>query len=371
MDKKQIMERIAELKNEVLNAENNKDLKIEEIRNKAEEITKLNLKLQILDQEEMEDMKRLNNQDTLEAKDYNNKVFNRLIRNKANDEDYTTYNAFTGQKGDTDNLGGFLLPKTTETTIVEFKRHSTTLKDYCNVIRVNTRTGTMPLEVESNDLLANITEGEAIAASKVTFGIVEYSLKEYADLIPVSNSLLKDENSDLVGYIQSRFYKKANNTENDIILKECEKLTATEVAKADIVKGLTSVINKELNPAHLNNTTILTNQDGFDELDNLTDKNGRPLLSEMNLSGKVVKYFKGYPIEVVDNAILKTKTNKVPFYIGDFKEFLAFFEKEGTEVAVSEHALFNSNLTALRVVKRFAISQVDKKAVKAISVKLA
>ena len=45
--------------------------------------------------------------------------------------------------------------------------------------------------------------------SDIDFGQIEYKVKDYGDIIPVSNTLLADENANLTAYIGKRFVKKA------------------------------------------------------------------------------------------------------------------------------------------------------------------
>lgn len=61
----------------------------------------------------------------------------------------------------------------------------------------------------------------------------------------------------------------------------------------------------------------MTNQDGFNALDQLVDGNKRPLL-QPDPTGSTGKLLFGRGITVVSNGILKTATSKAPIYFGDF-----------------------------------------------------
>lgn len=75
------------------------------------------------------------------------------------------------------------------------------------------------------------------------------------------------------------FARKQVLTENALLRSKLETLTATSIpATGDAIAGLKSVLNKALDPAISLNAAILTNQDGFDYLDQLVDDMGRPML---------------------------------------------------------------------------------------------
>ncbi|MGR5861838.1 phage major capsid protein [Bacillus pacificus] len=66
---------------------------------------------------------------------------------------------------------------------------------------------------------------------------------------------------------------------------------------------------------------IFTNQDGFNYLDQLEDKNGRPLLQPDPTNPTRKKLFSGKPVIVLSNKTIATdKDGKAPFIVGDLKE---------------------------------------------------
>lgn len=255
--------------------------------------------------------------------------------------------------------GGFLVPIQQRTQIEELKRQLIPLKQYCNVIPVGTLSGSMPLEIDANDELTNFAEMTEINQSSIKFGQVKFELADYGDIIPISNTLLQDEKANLTNYVGRRFAKKAVRTENTKILAELK--LATKKPGTDYT-ALVTALNKDLDPAISANAMIITNQDGFDYLDKLVDENKRPLLTN-SLTDPAKKMFKGKLIEVMSNEHLKSTGTKLTFYVGDMEEYLAFFDRNAYEMAVSKEAGFTKNATMMRVIERFDIKKVDTKAV--------
>ena len=206
----------------------------------------------------------------------------------------------------------------------------------------------------------------SIQQSDFDFGQLKYEIKDYGDIIPVSNQLLDDANVNITAIIGQRFARKAVNTENDEILKLLKKLTAVDVTDA---KGFMKILNVTLDPAYYANTRILTNQDGFQWLSELEDAQKRPLLVP-DVAAPDTYRFRGKEIIVASNGTLPTAAKKVPFYIGSFADYVAFFERVGIEIAVSQDFLFDKYATALRCVERFGVVADDKDAVKLAQVTL-
>src|SRR5699024_9853024 len=120
--------------------------------------------------------------------------------------------------------------------------------------------------------------------------------------------------------------------------------------------------NKDLDPAIAAGAIIITNQDGYDYLDQLEDGNGKPMLTD-SLAHPGFKAFKGKTVVTMANQHLKSPTGgKLSFYVGDLEEFLAFFDRGVYEMAVSKEAGFTRNATMMRVIERYDVQKVDKDA---------
>lgn len=340
--------------------------KIDEAHAKIELLNQARKELEIALEEEKEEIQNIveNGKEFGEEKPNIdvNKVFNKLVMGKpVTEAEMAVYNIGTpGQVEHTPEKGGYLVPEEQANTLKELRRTQIALKDYCNVVSVNTMSGKFPVATDQKGLLTNFEELTEIGQSEITFAQQFWEVKDYGDIIPVSNTLLEDTNLPLVEIIGSNFVKKAVNTENAEILKLL-KTVKTKMAGKDY-KDLITALNVKLDPAIANTAVIVTNQSGFDHLDKLEDKNGRPLLTE-DLTDTTKKLFKGKRVLVLTDEVLPQDAKKYPFYVGDLVEFVNFYDRKGVEIARSTEAGFTKNATLLRVIERFDAKATDEEAV--------
>lgn len=340
--------------------------KIDEAHAKIELLNQARKELEIALEEEKEEIQNIveNGKEFGEEKPNIdvNKVFNKLVMGKpVTEAEMKVYNVGTpGQAEYTPEKGGYLVPEEQANTLKELRRNQIALKDYCNVVSVNTMSGKFPVATDQKGLLTNFEELTEIGQSEITFAQQSWEVKDYGDIIPVSNTLLEDTNLPLVEIIGSNFVKKAVNTENAEILKLL-KTAKTKITGKDY-KDLITALNVKLDPAIANTAVIVTNQSGFDYLDKLEDKNGRPLLTT-DLSDPSKKLFKGKRILPLADEILPQDAKKYPFYVGDLVEFVNFYDRKGVEIARSTEAGFTKNATLLRVIERFDAKATDAEAV--------
>lgn len=291
-----------------------------------------------------------------------NRVFNKLIMGKAvTEEEMEVYNlASTGQIEHDPEKGGYLVPEEQSKQLKEFRRYKVSLKELCNVVPVTTMTGKFPVAKDQKGKLIEFDELSEIGQTDLTFAQQEWSVKDYGDIIPVSNTLLEDTVFPLISIIGGNLTTKAVNTENEKILALL-KTANTKVTGKDY-KDIRTILNKTLDPALANTAKIITNQSCFDHLDKLEDKNGHPLLTA-DLTDPTKKLFKGKEIIVLTDEMLPQDAKKYPLYIGDVKEFVNFYDRKGVEIAQSTEAGFTKNATLLRAIERFDVKVVDQDAV--------
>ena len=298
------------------------------------------------------------------------RIFNkRLFGRRLNDEEKAFENAAgtPGQVGATPEKGGYLVPEEQIAQLREYRKAYTELKTLCHVQTANSTTGKMPTLGDESGTLTAFEELNAIKQSDFDFGQLTYTIKDYGDIIPVSNQLIADVDVDIMSIIGQRFARKAVNTENTEILKLLSGLSATTITG---YKNLIKALNVDLDPAYYANTKILTNQDGFEWLSELEDGQSRPLLVP-DVAAPDTYRFRGKQIVVVSNNTMATASKKIPFYVGSIADYVAFFQRLGVEVAVSDQFLFDKYATALRCVERFGVVADDKDAVKAYTVTVA
>lgn len=360
-----------ELKNQIAQIKNEmKDLqdqgKIDEAHDKIQILNQARKELAVAEKMEEEEVENTINNGTVKGepkKDIDvNRVFNKLIMGKAvTEEEMEVYNlASTGQIEHSPEKGGYLVPEEQGNQLKEFRRYKVSLKDLCNVVPVTSMTGKFPVATDQKGKLIEFDELSEIGQTDLTFAQQEWSVKDYGDIIPVSNTLLEDTVFPLISIIGDNLTTKAVNTENEKILTLL-KTAKTKVTGKDY-KDISTILNKTLDPALANTAKIITNQSCFDYLDKLEDKNGRPLLT-VDLTDPTKKLFKGKEIVVLTDEMLPQDAKKYPLYIGDVKEFVNFYDRKGVEIAQSTEAGFTKNATLLRAIERFDVKVVDQDAV--------
>ena len=235
-------------------------------------------------------------------------------------------------------------------------------------MNITTPTGSMPLEVLADEQLANLTEGENINLSKVQFGQTKWATKDYADMVPITNQLLQDTNFDIMGYLKVRLAKKSVNTTNAKIIEILKALpNPIEATNAQGLAKLDEAIIKGLDPIFRQDGIILTNQSGRLYLETLTDKNGRPLLTD-SYTNPGFKEFRRLTLVEVSDKLLPNDTTKIPFFVGDMKSLITVFNLKSLELAVSEEAGFMNYTTLIRAVLRFDIKTLDTEAMKYVKI---
>lgn len=289
-----------------------------------------------------------------------NVAFNRAVLGNSLTEEQA---ALVGAVGED---GGYLVPVEQKTEIVEYKRQLISLKEFTNVIPVTTKTGSLPTEVEDSDTLIKFAEMSEINQSTIKFGQSKWDVEDYGDIIPVSNTLLQDEAASLMSFIKRRFGKKAVRTENMEILS---KVAGLQKHTGDSWRAVRFALNRILDPVFKTLAIVLTNQEGFDYLDSLEDKNGRPLLTA-SLADPDVYLFKGRQIVVLSDVEYPGVAGKKSYYVGSLFDAVNFYDREQYEIAISTEAGFTKNATFLRAIERFDTRIGDLKAMVHVEITL-
>lgn len=317
----------------------------------------------------------------VEDKVMRNRIFNKLVLGiPLNEQERDFYAADStpvqrvddaagtpGQVGATPAKGGYLVPEEQMATLREYRKAYTSLKTLAHVQTANSTSGSMPTLGDENGVLTNFEEITNIKQSDFDFGQLKYEIKDYGDIIPVSNQLLQDADVSILDIIGQRFARKSINTENQEILGLLGGLSSAELKD---YKSLMKALNVDLDPAYYAGARIVTNQDGFQWMSELEDNQKRPLLVP-DVAAQDTYRFRGKEIFVLSNTTMATKESKIPFYIGSIGDYVAFFQRLGVEIAVSQDFLFDKYATALRCVERFGVVADDKDAVKAYNVTIA
>ena len=265
--------------------------------------------------------------------------------------------------------GGFLVPVDIDNTIHELKRELLPLSDLFNVESVSAPTGWRPIDTAPSTPMPEIDEMGTVAnnSDQPAFGKVNYALAKRGLRIPISNELMADEDANLMAYLGRWFAKKLVITENYLLLAALgtpsTALTSGTITAEGAIK---TILNKSLDPAISAAAVVITNQTGFDALDQLVDDTGRGLLQPDPTNATQKKIF-GRNIRVMSDAQLPNLSTNTyaPFYIGDMKEFATLFHKGTFEVASTDIGgdAWVKDLTEVRGIARLGVSKFDTAAV--------
>lgn len=260
--------------------------------------------------------------------------------------------------------GGYLVPEDVKTAINEYRRSFVSLKDHVDVRSVVVPSGSEVYEKTSQLTgLTNITElGEIQEMNAEVFERITYKVKDFGGILPVSRFLLQDSPENLLAYLGKWFMKKQVVTENKEIIAVLKILTKKAITKVDEIK---EAFNVTLDPIFLDNTKVLTNQDGFNILDSLKDKNGNYLLQPV-VTDPTKRTLFGKEVIVLPNTHLPNEAaNKFPLYVGDLKEAVRVYELNELEIKSTDVGgkSFTRNSYDTRLITRFDVKAVDKEAV--------
>lgn len=246
--------------------------------------------------------------------------------------------------------GGYTVPEDVETRIQELREAKFSLEQLVDVEVVSTMSGQRTYKTRAQKKGFSKV-GEKSKISKIdgpAFSRIKYTIEKYAGYLPITNELLEDSDENLVKTILEWLADESRVTRNNLILEAINTKAKKEIDGG--IKGIKTVLNKELGQAFKSTSVVLTNDDGLDYLDNLEDKNGRPLLNPDPTSSTNLQLRAGatiVPIRVLPNDDMKSDGNKVPFVIGDLKEGIKLFDRKKTNIMTSNTAVVGSGVDAI------------------------
>lgn len=264
--------------------------------------------------------------------------------------------------------GGLIVPSDIQTMIREQMRALNPLSELFTVETVSTNTGSRVRDTAPTNGFTKVAEMGTISKDdKPAFTKVEFTVEDYALIVPVSNDLLSDTDQNLLAYLSRWLGKKAVITENKLLLTLLTALdgAAASITESGALKAIKKMVNVTLDPIFGVSASFLTNQSGFNFLDSLEDSNGRPLL-QINPADRTQYMVGGRAVHVVSDAVLPNKTT-APLYVGDFKSFGTLFRRQAMEIASTNVGgnAWNTNSTEVRAITRLAVAKFDDKAVAA------
>ena len=265
--------------------------------------------------------------------------------------------------------GGLTVPKDISTKIKELRRSFDALEMLVNVEKVTTETGSRVIEKEADSTpFDNVDEAAEFGEiSTPQFEKIDYKVKKKGGILKVTRELLQDTAENIMSYLNNWIAKKSKATRNALILKAVRENAAQHTVES--IDGLKDIFNTVIDPAIAVSSCIVTNQDGYNWLDKLKDKDGRYIIQPNPLNKTEGLLFGKYAIKAVSNKTLKsnypaTGGYGIPIICGDLKEFVTIFDREQLAIDINDRAgeYWKRDETAMKVRERLDIQVVDKAA---------
>ncbi|HBZ80921.1 MAG TPA: phage major capsid protein [Brevibacillus sp.] len=272
----------------------------------------------------------------------------------------------SGMQGGVAEDGGLIVPQDIQTTIYELKRQFVSLEQFVTIEPVTTRSGSRVIEKNADITpfteITELTDLDELDNPK--FKQITYAIKDRGGILPISNSLLHDTDQNLMQYIAKWIAKKSTVTRNKLILDLIGTLPKKAIAGLDAIK---EALNVSLDPSIELGAIIITNQDGYNFLDQQKDADGRPLM-QPDPTQPTQKLLFGKRVVRLANRWLPTTgttTKKAPIIIGDLKEAVVLFDRQQYSIASTNVGgkAFGRNSTDVRAIQREDVQKLDDAAV--------
>lgn len=271
----------------------------------------------------------------------------------------------------TDEDGGLTVPQDIRTAVRELRRSEDALENLVNVERVSTLSGSRVIEKHADQTpFDNVEEAaEFPEISTPQFEKIEYKVKKKGGILKVTQELLSDTAENIIGYLKKWIAKKAKATRNFMIIAQIRKITEGSEVSVDGLDDLKKIFNVLLDPAIALGASVVVNQDGYNWLDSLKDKDGKYILQPDPTKPTSTLQFGKYPVKKVSNKTMPSTAVeggfKVPIVCGDLKEAITIFDRETLTVDISNIAgkLWETDQTGMKVRERLDIQTVDGEAI--------
>lgn len=175
------------------------------------------------------------------------------------------------------NAGSVIIPETILTP--EHEQHQfPRLGSLVRTVKVSTTTGKLPVFQTSSDKLSVHTEfqpSERHAAPEIK--PINWDLKTYTGNYAFSQDLISDSSYNWQSELSSRLQELKDNTNDDLIINALTNSVTTKTA-TDLISDIKTALNVNLKPQDSQAASIVLSQSAFNELDQMTDKEGRPLV---------------------------------------------------------------------------------------------
>lgn len=274
--------------------------------------------------------------------------------------------------------GGFAVPEDIKTEINKRLMDTTDISTLVNFEKVYTRSGQRTYEKRAKQTeLTNLDEyGKIEEVDLKQLERIKFNLHDCAGLKTIPNDILQFAGEGLKTFIINWLVDKVRYTKNRKILygvggmNEVQGImTSKDIVKVDLpanatIKDLKKLINVTLPSYFKTSAKWITNQDGFNFLDCLEDKQGKSYLRPDPKNDDVDKLLKKEVVEV-PNEVLETKDGKIPMILGDLKALYTYYS-DGNFQLLSTNiggGAFEGNTTKTRLIYKMDGGIVDDEAV--------
>lgn len=225
--------------------------------------------------------------------------------------------------------------------------------------KVNHAQGSYPILKANQAVLASVEELKANPdLEKPQFEDVDYKVLTYRGQLAVSQEALDDSDDDLAGIIARHIQRQALNTAN---AKIAGVLKGAKAVTAKSIDDIKTQINTGFDPAY--NLEFMVSQSFYNELDQMTDGDGRYLL-QPDVTAQSGKQLLGRPVTILADKIIGNATGDKVAFLGQPDAFAVFFDRVETSVRWVEEMYYGQ---VLAVAMRFDVKMVDPAAGKYIT----
>lgn len=324
MNLKQILARLAEIREMMQDDEKRGDTSFSKLEEEVKDL--LNQKEELEARQRLEELE-LEDEEREEEEERSNfrKVKTKKEEEKTPEqEEREAFDVYLETRNiTTDGLktdeGYVVVPEEESESIIELADDIVSLKQFVTVKPVSTASGKQPVRTTAKAKLSTVDELKESPAIGVTpFVDVKYEVETKRGYIPYSEEYRQD-GINLVPDLKQFMGEVIVNTENHDILEELKTVRGKNV---DTVDKLKTLINTGFSPSKKKSgrLKIYATQTVFDNFDRIKDKNGRYLLQESIASSTGYKVL-GLDIEVFED---EDFPNKNTMFIGDLKEIVYF-----------------------------------------------
>lgn len=258
---------------------------------------------------------------------------------------------------------GAVLPEGFINKLEVYRKGFPSLKKYCHVIPVTTKTGKMPVATLGQNTLAKLSSNTPIPEGAMLTDKINYDVDDYGKFVPIERDLTEDEAVSIIENVLIPDFGEgsvaAENIEILNILKTNSKIVSGSKGYEDIEKAIDEIV-----PGAKYGIVTITNTSGYCYLKHMKDTQGRNL----DLITKIgdTEYFNSYPIVYLDDADMPDKSSTNIFYVANLKELVKFFDRKGILIEKSTEFLFNKNQDCIRAIERFEAVKGNNRSAKCI-----